>query len=77
MRSKIKAYWSNTWGSDIVVNLTMYDANGTNTTNVTNATLSVYHVQMKRLITGKSIAGIMRVSTGFSGAVTFDLPETV
>jgi hypothetical protein len=77
MRNAIKGYFSSTFGADIVVNLTMYDANGTNTTNSTNSTLNVYHVRLRKLITGKSVAGIMRVSTGSSSAVTFDLPEVV
>lgn len=77
MRTAIKGYWSSTFGSDITVNLTMYAANGTNTTNATLSTLNVYHVTLRKLISSKSIASIMRVSTGSSSAVAFDLPDAV
>lgn len=77
MKTAIKAYWWNTYRSDILVNLTMYAANGTNTTNATLSTLNVYHVTVRKLISSKSIASIMRVSTGSSSAVAFDLPDAV
>jgi ubiquitin len=35
LKSKIKAYYKDTWNSYINVNMTMFDVNGTNTTNST------------------------------------------
>jgi hypothetical protein len=56
MKNAVKAYYSNKFGSDIIVNKTMYLANGTNTTNQTAATKHVFHIQLKKLITGISTA---------------------
>jgi len=46
LKSKIETYYRSVYGSWLDVNLTMYDSNGTNTTNVTEAVSYVYHVVM-------------------------------
>jgi hypothetical protein len=39
--------------------MTMFMANGTNTTNVTEAASYVYHIKMLKFISGSSVANIM------------------
>ena len=78
MRSAIKSYY---WGgsrlySDITVNRTMYDSNGTNTTNSTAATKYVYYVVLKKLIPSVSTVQVL-VSKNTTATVTFDVPSTV
>jgi len=41
--------------------MTMYMANGTNTTNSTEATTYVYHVWMRKLIRTPSVSNIMAI----------------
>jgi hypothetical protein len=54
MRSAMKNYYWKYFRSDITVNLTMYDSNGTNTTNKTAATKHVYYIVMRKLISSVS-----------------------
>jgi len=61
LRDKIKGYYSALYGSDIRVNKTMYLANGTNTTNATEAASAVYHIVVKKLITGSSVSNVMLI----------------
>jgi hypothetical protein len=51
-KNAIKGYYSGLYGSDIVVNKTMYDVNGTETTNDTLAVTNEYYVTMTKLIDG-------------------------
>jgi hypothetical protein len=55
----------------------MYDFNGTETTNTTNATSYVYMVTLTRLINDYSASGITVVKTTTKATVTFDLPVDV
>jgi len=78
MRSAIKSYY---WGgsrlySDITVNRTMYDSNGTNTTNSTAAIKYVYYVVLKKLIPSVSTVQVL-ISKNTNATVTFDYPSTV
>jgi len=59
LKSAIKTYYDNVYGSDINVNMTMFDANGTNTTNVTLATSYVYHVVTRKLISTASVSKVL------------------
>lgn len=59
LHSKIKGYYSSVVGSGIDINMTMYMANGTNTTNATLEASRVYHIVLKKLITGTSVSNIM------------------
>lgn len=52
MRSAIRSYYTSKIGSDISVNLTMYDSAEAVTTNTTNATKYVYHIVLTKLISG-------------------------
>ena len=54
----------------------MFMANGTNTTNVTEAASYVYHIKMLKFISGSSVANIM-VSKQTSATITVDQPSDV
>lgn len=51
-------------------------ANGTNTTNVTEATTYVYHITLRKLISGESVAAI-KVSKQTKASITVELPSKV
>ena len=57
--------------------MTMYDSNGTETTNTTNATSYVYMVTLTRLIDDFSTALINKISTTTDATITVDLPSDV
>jgi hypothetical protein len=57
--------------------MTMYDSNGTETTNSTNATSYVYMVTLTRLIDDFSTALINKISTTTDATITVDLPSDV
>ena len=61
LRNAIRGFYWRYYRSDISVNRTMYMANGTNTTNVTEADIYVYHVRLKKLINGTSASNIAAV----------------
>jgi len=51
LKNAIKGYYSaNGIGSDIDLNMTMYDVNGNVTTNATEESFRVYHIVLKRAI---------------------------
>lgn len=56
--------------------MTMFMANGTNTTNVTEAASYVYHIKMLKFISGSSVANIM-VSKQTQATITVDQPSDV
>lgn len=56
--------------------MTMYLANGTNTTNATEATSYVYHITMKKLIDGTSVSNIGSISKT-SATIAVELPTAV
>jgi len=58
MRSAIRGYYTSKIGSDVSVNLTMYDSADAVTTNTTNATKYVYHIVLTKLISGSSVINI-------------------
>lgn len=58
LRDKIKPYYKDIWNSYVTVNMTRFDANGTNTTNSTLEASRVYHVVMRKLIDQSSVASI-------------------
>lgn len=55
----------------------MYDSNGTETTNSTNATSYVYMVTLTRLIDDFSTALINKIATTTDATITVDLPSDV
>jgi len=57
--------------------MTMYDSNGTETTNATNATSYVYMVTLTRLIDDFSTALVNKIATTTSATITVDLPSDV
>ena len=64
------------WGSNIAVNMTMFMANGTNTTNSTEATSYVYHIKMLKFIDGASVTNIM-VSKQTKATIVVEQPIDV
>jgi hypothetical protein len=58
LKDAIKEFYIDNVGTNIDVNLTMYDVNGTETTNSTNATSYVYYVVLRELITDMSVTSI-------------------
>lgn len=51
--------------------------NGTETTNQTEAVLSVYYITLNKLISGTSVSSIRVVKTGTQATITVDLPKDV
>lgn len=76
MRSAVYNYYASLFGSDVTVNRTMYLANGTNTTNATAATKHIFHIKLRRLISGVS-AGNALISKSTTSTVTFTIPADV
>jgi hypothetical protein len=77
VRSAIKEYYSDNFGSDITVTRDVYDSNNTLTTNLTECHKSIYNVTLKKLINGVSVSNLMATRTGTSASVTFMLPAQV
>jgi len=77
MRSAILGYYTSKIGSDISVNLTMYDSANVITTNTTNATKHVYHIVLGKLISGTSVANIFAATKTSSASHAIELPNVV
>lgn len=77
MRNAIKKYYSDNFGSNIGVNLTMYDSNDTVTTNSTNATTYQYYITLRRLINDMSVSDIRIIKTTTKSSIAIDLPVDV
>lgn len=77
LKNAIKYYYSNIYGSDIDVNRTQYDVNGTITTNDTLVTSYVYHIVVKKYISEPSISAIIVSAQQTSATVTYELPSAV
>lgn len=56
--------------------MTMYLANGTNTTNATEASQYVYHITLKKLISGSSVSKIM-ISKQTQATIAVSEPKDV
>ena len=74
MKNAIKSYYSYQFSSNINVNKTMYDINGTETTNSTNATTIEYYVVLRRLINDMSVTGISVLKTTTNADINITLP---
>lgn len=74
MKNAIKSYYSDHFSSNINVNKTMYDVNGTETTNSTNATTIEYYVVLRRLINDMSVTGISVLKTTTNADINITLP---
>lgn len=59
----VKDYYSNSYGSDISVTLTMYNSTGNETTNATESVKNIYNITMKKLIATESVSKIMVAKT--------------
>jgi hypothetical protein len=77
LRNAIKAYYSDKFSSDIRVNLTMYDLNGTETDNSTEAITYEYYVTLKKLINDMSVSDIRVIKTTSKSTIEVDLPVDV
>jgi hypothetical protein len=77
LRNAIKKYYSDNFGSNIGVNLTMYDSNDTVTTNSTNATTYQYYITLRRLINDMSVSDIRIIKTTTKSSIAIDLPVDV
>jgi hypothetical protein len=55
----------------------MYDVNGTETTNATEAVSHVYYVTLKKLINDMSASQITVIKTTTSADIAIDLPTDV
>jgi hypothetical protein len=73
LRNAVKNYYWLMFRSEIDVNMTMYLANGTNTTNVTEAETYVYNIIVRKLIADSSVANIISTSP----KATVELPSAV
>lgn len=73
MSNAVKDYYWKYFRSHINVNLTLYLANGTNTTNLTEAETIVYHIVMKKLISTPSASNIMATNP----KVTVEKPSDI
>lgn len=77
MRNAIKSYYNAAKGSDITVTKTLYDANDTETTNLTLGVKSLYNITLRKLITGPSVSNIMAMKSGSASLVTINMPTDV
>jgi hypothetical protein len=77
MKNAVKSYYSDNFGSGISVNKTMYDINGTETTNSTNATKIEYYIVLTRLINDMSVTGINVLKTTTNADIEISLPVDV
>jgi hypothetical protein len=63
--------------SNIYTNLTWYDVNGTETLNQTESVMSVYYIQLRRLISTASASTITVVKTTSLATIVVDPPASV
>lgn len=57
-KEAVKEYYDEKGYGNIDVNMTMFDSNGTETTNTTNATSYVYYITLRTLIEDITVTGI-------------------
>jgi hypothetical protein len=79
LKSAIEGYYLNhaSINSGINVNLTKYDANGTETTTDADWVSSVYYVEVKRMSATDSVSSVQVVKSGTSATIAVDLPPAV
>jgi hypothetical protein len=63
-KSAIDGYYSGYFGSGITVNKTMFDINGTETTNSSLVVTNEYYVTLTKLIDGYTVTSISTLSSG-------------
>lgn len=71
MRRAVVGYFWSKYRTNVAVNRTWYDANGTETSSSSDATQAVYHVVLSKLVTGVSHANI-KVIRDTSATITVD-----
>lgn len=74
VKNAIKSYYSSAFGSNINVNSTWYDSNGTVTTEWANTTTVEYYVVLTRLISDMSVTGITVIKDGTNADIAITLP---
>jgi hypothetical protein len=74
VKNAIKSYYSSAFSSNINVNRTWYDSNGTVTTEWANTTTVEYYVVLTRLISDMSVTGITVLKTGTNADIAITLP---
>lgn len=77
IKAGVKAFYSESYGSDITVDVTMYNSTGNVTTNATESVKNVYNITMKKLIGAPSTSSISIIKTTTKSNVTIEYPSEV
>jgi hypothetical protein len=77
IKEGVKAFYSKSYGSDITVDVTMYNSTGNVTTNATESVKNVYNITMKKLIGAPSTSSISIIKTTTKSNVTIEYPSEV
>jgi hypothetical protein len=77
VRDAVKAFYADTYESDIKVELTMYDAANATTTNLTDSVKNVYDIKMLKLISSESTSKIYVAKTTTKSKVSVQYPSEV
>ena len=77
IKEGVKAFYSESYGSDITVDVTMYNSTGNVTTNATESVKNVYNITMKKLIKAPSTSSISIIKTTTKSNVTIEYPSEV
>jgi hypothetical protein len=77
LRDKVRSYYVNNFGSEITVNLTMYDNAGVETKDESLAVKRIYFITVNKLIPTESAASIMVAKTSTTSVVTVETPSVV
>lgn len=75
--SAVSGFYSSSYGSEIDVELTMYNSSGNVTTNATETVKNVYNITMKKLIAAESVSSIMTAPIGTSASISVEYPSQV
>lgn len=77
VREAVKSFYSESYGSDITVELTMYDADNITTTNQTNSVRNVYDIKMQKLVESESTSKIYVAKTTTKSTISVQYPSEV
>ena len=77
LRDKVRSYYVSNFGSEITVNLTMYDNAGVETKDESLAVKRIYFITVNKLIPTESAASIMVAKTSTTSVVTVETPSVV
>lgn len=73
-RNKVKAFYDDTYGSDIEVTLVMYDINGAETTVAADSVKNVYEITLLKMIPDVSTSQITVVKVDTTSSIAVTLP---